>query len=402
MPERRDLFLFDVDGVLIYPKGYKEALRASVDYFGLLMGQPIIDLMYEEIAVFEACNITNEWDSLVMCVGAMLIDAALRNPNIVRDTFLDTVTAVREAEMLIARPEFRSIARVSTSRYGADRPVANALLAAQKDVAPPPLFPVLEEIFGNVYTLDGPTTRIFQHYSLGHERFRQTYGIEPYFNTEGLLAKFDAPHITPATQERLFAYAAGGLAASYGPAGMAIFTARPSLPPIDLPPEQAGTVNHLDHPPEGDLAAEVLGWLGKVPLIAGGRMVWIAHRDGKARTAYHKPSPVQALAAIGAAYSGGEYEALEAAIRLFRDQELSGPLAAMRDGAYRVVVFEDSTGGIRSGQEAVTLLRESGLDVTFESVGIAPELSKKDALRQITGLVVDDINQALDRYLPAL
>ena len=66
------LFLFDVDGVLIHPKGYKEALRDSLDHIAALMGQKSQNLTYEEIGVFESCGLTNEWDSLGLCTGLLL------------------------------------------------------------------------------------------------------------------------------------------------------------------------------------------------------------------------------------------------------------------------------------------------------------------------------------------
>ena len=72
---QRTLILLDVDGVLIHPVGYKVALRDTVDYFAAAMGLPEINIDENEIAIFEACGITNEWDSGAMCVSALLLAA---------------------------------------------------------------------------------------------------------------------------------------------------------------------------------------------------------------------------------------------------------------------------------------------------------------------------------------
>ena len=124
-------------------------------------------------------------------------------------------------------------------------------------------------------------------------------------------------------------------------------------------------------------------------------MTWLAAREGLQRGTYHKPSPVHALAAAGAALSGQEHASLEAALTLVNHCELGGPLAALRDGAWSIVVFEDSAGGLRSGREAVEILRMAGVDAAFRGIGIATEESKRAALGHVTHEIVSNVNEAI-------
>jgi hypothetical protein len=176
-----------------------------------------------------------------------------------------------------------------------------------------------------------------------------------------------------------------------------IYTARPSRPPAGI--NAADLPDPHRYPPEGDLAAEALAMLGSPPLIAAGRVTWLAAQRGQGVAAYIKPSPVQALAAIGAALSGDEVAALHAAATLIEDGELIAPLAALTDGTTHIAVFEDSTGGIYATKGAVAALREASLTVTMEAVGVSPDATKRTSLARIADRLVNDINEGLATYL---
>jgi hypothetical protein len=393
MTTHKTLFLFDVDGVLIHPRGYKEALRAALDYFATQMGQPPIDLTYDEIADFEAAGITNEWDSLPMCISAMLIDALSQHPNLPRSGFAAMVAAIRDKGIQIQRLDFSGLAyEVMENNPDGEAPtvVIRRTMKAKTDES---VHPIIDELLGDVYDLRTPTTRVFQHYTLGSQQFTETYSLPADFTMESALSTYDRPLLGEERKRQLL----DGL--QQGHWGAVVYTARPSLPPADLPPDRQDEFDPHKHPPEGDLAAELLGLDGIMPMIAGGRVTWLAIQNNKHVEAYIKPSPVQALAAIGAAYSGYETAALEQAAAFFEQGELTGAFVSMSDQPIRVVVFEDSTGGIRATKLAVEKLRDAGLDVVCEAVGVSPEQNKKDALKQVADRVVDDVNQGLEPYL---
>ena len=88
-------------------------------------------------------------------------------------------------------------------------------------------------------------------------------------------------------------------------------------------------------------------------------------------------------------------DCLNAAAALYEHGSLTGPLAALRGSPVVVVVFEDSTGGIRATRQAVERLTRAGLNVTLKAVGVSPNPDKRAALAEVADQVVDDINAGL-------
>ncbi|NDJ74893.1 MAG: hypothetical protein GYB65_01425 [Chloroflexi bacterium] len=383
----RHLILLDVDGVLVHPAGYKAALCATVDHFAAQMGLPPVELSHDEIAVFEACGITNEWDSGAMCASALLLAALEHNPTLRRPSLSATLSALRAATASVPRPDFMAMAR-DIAHHNNDGHVPSALylelLAGRADTA---ALPLLAELLANVYDIITPTTRMFQALTLGSAQFTTTYGQVPPFESESYLVAHDAPLLDDDSRDALLDWTAGN------EHGTAIYTARPSLPPADVP-----GVAPMGYTPEAELARELLH-LEDVVLIGQGRVSWLAAQHGRSAPEYIKPAPVQALAAIGAAASGTEMSALLAAADLFEHARLSSPLTELRGEALHVTVFEDSTGGIRAVRSAVGLLRQVGLKTSFRAVGVSPHPEKRAALAPVADDVVDDINAGLELVL---
>jgi hypothetical protein len=377
------LLLFDVDGVLLHPVGYKVALRDMVNWFAAQMGQPEWGPDEDEIAVFEACGITNEWDSGAMCVSAILLAALTQQPDLRRETIDETISAIKQAGLALSRPALADLARELHIDGHTPAYAHLSLLTQRVDAAYAPL---LSALLNDVHSLTTPTTRHFQTLTLGSDGFKATYGQAAPFESASYLETYDISLLDESHRERLLQWR------QETGHGAAIFTARPSLPPRDLPVPQG-------YPPEGDLAARLLRLDGEIPLIGQGRMQWIAAQYGRKAVEYVKPAPVQALAAIGAASCQSECPALEAAAALVERDQLTGPLADLAGHTTRVIVFEDATGGIRATKAAVERLQQVGLDVSFEAIGVSPNVDKRAALSTVATRVVDDVNQALDTVL---
>ncbi len=386
----RTLILLDVDGVLVHPVGYKTALRALVEHFARRMGLALPGPTDDEIAVFEACGLTNEWDSGAMCVSALLLAALEHAPSALRSTLEATFDAIRAAAPAVPRPDFTAEARQiahhdADGRYPAARYLE--LLSARTH---PANLPLLRVLLGNVYAVrETPITRTFQTFVLGSERFHATYGLPAEFVSASYLTTYDIPLLDAPTRAHLLDWAAR-------PGhGVAIYTARPSRPPADLPPHEPVGDPPAGYPPEAELAAELVGLAGKVPLIGQGHVGWLALRHGRDAADYIKPSPVQALSAIAAAASGAETASLHAAARLVERGELSGPLIALRDGPLHIVICEDSAGGIRAVRGALELLRRAGVAVTLSAIGVSPQPDKRAALAMVADHLVNDVNEGL-------
>lgn len=381
----RTLLLFDVDGVLIHPKGYKTALCDTVNYFAASMGFPPTNLTFDDIAIFEACGMTNEWDSAAFCVGALLV-AALdqKGGHLHRASLDETLQAISATSALMQHPNFIELAqRVAEQnrQHVAPTGICLEVLKAQSRLE---YHPLLQALFSDIYDIQNPVTRLQQAHTLGELRFASAYGQAAPRVCESYLIQYDTPLISSENIQKLLQWRQASQR------GFVIYTARPSLPP-------EGEIT--GYAPEGDLAAELLGLHQHVPLIASGRMEWLARQYGRKGVEYTKPSPVQALAAIGAALTGAEIPALHAAAILFEQNRLTEPLSLLADEPTRIVVFDDSSGGLRAPQLAVETLRGFGLNIEFEAIGVAPEASKQAALKKVTNHIVNDINEGLKAVL---
>jgi hypothetical protein len=144
--------------------------------------------------------------------------------------------------------------------------------------------------------------------------------------------------------------------------------------------------------------ARSLAELDDYPLIGLGRVHWLAQKAGQRGDHLVKPSPVQALAAIGAAWSGQEVAALEAALALHQDHVLLPPLSDMEPTT--VHIFEDSPGGIDAVKRAVELLQAAGLDMGWQPYGITPTDGPKAAAMAVRGVpTYRSINKAISDAL---
>lgn len=376
----RTLLLFDVDGVLVQPTGYKIALQDTVNFFATRMGQPAVDLSMEEIALFEACGLTNEWNSAALCVGALLVEVLRVCPQAFRDTFDDTIDMIMPLCQPVPRPDFSELAQEIAKRNTSFTSVTPIIHTVLQERLPPAFRHVLQPLFADIFALDTPTTRIQQTHTLGNERYFETYQLPTPFESPSYLLKYDTPLLRPVMRGKLLRWA------EQSSNGFAIFTARPSHPPEG---------DTLDYAPEAELARELVKLPSDTPLIAAGRMQWIAAQRERMAADYIKPSPVQALASIGAALSKDEVASLKAAVALVEDGILQDPLARLKQGTTRIIVFEDSTGGIRAVRRAVEHLRRHQIDLRFEAVGVAVEDTKKAALTTVADRVVDDVNTGL-------
>jgi len=191
--------------------------------------------------------------------------------------------------------------------------------------------------------------------------------------------------LTPGMRARLQASCAEGRVR------VALYTARPSLPPAGVDGPTTG------YSPEAEAARCLVG-LDNYPLIGMGSMRWLAQRVGEEVGRLVKPSPVQALAAVGAAASGEERLALEAALGLCRNSELIPPLAIPT--LVMVHVFEDSTGGIAAVESAVAALRAAGVAAHCQAYGIVPSDGPKAEAMAARGVATyPTVNEAVQAAL---
>jgi hypothetical protein len=396
-----NILLFDIDDVLVKPLGYRMALRATITYVAGRMGFREVTLPWEDlIAWFETRRITSEWDMIPLTLAILLDDLVARRPDLelpdnlpqALEFLCDRGDCSFPENLDFRKPIDAIAAEIQPGQFPSETALRLSQRTADGDARPgerrppfPHLFghPLLVDLLGETRNVERSlTTRLFQHYCLGSESFAQTYARTPELETASYLIQHDRPNLSPEMRQLLLERCADRAVKA------AAYTMRPSLPPREI----AGP--HPGYSPEAEMALKLVG-LPELPLIAFGRVRWLAERTGAHPEAYLKPSPVQATAALLAALSGDERTALESALDVQRMrtflQGLSQPL--------HVHVFEDSAGGIEAVRRAAQAIHEAGVRTSVHAWGIAAHPQKAAALEHTTTQVFPDINTALQIVL---
>jgi hypothetical protein len=391
----RRLLLFDIDSVLVEPNGYWTGIQHTVGLYAQRLGYPPdVVPSHADIQVFEACGLTSEWDSCPACVAALLIGAlAGVSPPPAPDHLVHWL--FRPEEPLVsgvtpAPPPPGFFAGLARQVRAVARPGERMSHAAQRALlayAPGPLWMAVHALLDDTHDIArAPVTQVFQQFALGDARYCECYGREPFIHGPSLLELHDRPLLDVAHRSRLRALLAAG-------AGACLYTARPSRPPRGSGADPHG------FSPEAEIAAALVE-LDDLPLIGFGEVSWLAAERHQRPDRYLKPSPVQALAAIGAALLGaeGEAQALRAAATLAEEHLLLAPFTALQgDEPTRVIVFEDTERGAHAVLQAVELLNAAGCAVEAQVVAVvAPGGVKAQALAPLSALVVADVNAAID------
>jgi hypothetical protein len=386
------ILLFDVDGVLVHNLAYRAALTQTIAYFSRRLGLGDLTLADADIDVFESQSITVEWDSGAISVAALIVErlkaAPAREP---APAFWPALDQLGADPVEIDRPDFSALARrVGAVAAPGTLPAHTALSLFLADLDHDPAraryaSPLLARLLSNCYDIDrAPAMQVFQNYVLGHAQYADYYGLAPHFESEPLLDQLDRPSLRPEMRDRLLARrSAGGV-------HPVIYTARPSLAPVEVGPLRGYT-------PEAESARRLVG-LDPVPVMAFGKVDWWARQVGLIGADLVKPSPAQSIAAIAAARTGLEVEALKAACAVVRGDHLRYPLTACKDET--VHVFEDSPSSLRAVTRGVELLNRQGLNLELVRHGIAPSGSpKRAALEAVADALHEDVNDGLEQVL---
>ncbi len=368
----KHLFLFDVDSVLVEANGYLRALQDTVRHFSRQMGLGDHAPTEAEVRAGEAHGLTSEWDSAPTYIAALLIERLRQSPALLPfSDWNDTVTALNAQPLTLAHSDYaawaaRIGARLSQGACTASQAARAVMVAAATALSPEQqvaLLPLLDTLFAHTHEFEhAPITQYFQHLIIGSAKIQQTYGVAPAFSSPAYLETYDVALLDANTRTQLRARQA------QADLGVVLYTARPSLPPADVEASQLG------YSPEAELARSLVG-LEDWPLVGLGHVRWLGQRVGVDVEALVKPSPVQALAAIGAALSGQEAAALDAAWHLYHAGEIKPPLNGAPE--ITVSVFEDSPAGLRAVQQAVRLLNQAGVSVVYCPYGITPATGAK-------------------------
>jgi hypothetical protein len=393
------ILLFDVDGVLIRNLAYRTALRQTVADFSRRLGLGEITLTDRDIDAYESQSITVEWDSSAISVAALLVErlkvegpahSGPTSPTPLSENFWEAIDQLGAQSVEIAAPDFSALARrVGEATPPGGVPGHTALSLLLNDVETRHGASLLTRLLSNCYDIDrAPTMQLFQNYVLGHDQFTDYYRLPALVESQPLLEELDRTNLHPEMRDRLLARR------SAGPVFPVVYTARPSLAPIELAVQPRG------YSPEAEIARAQSG-LETVPVMGFGKVNWLAQQVGVSGEDLVKPSPVQSMAAIALARTGLEIESLKAAFAVARGDHLRYPLTAC---AHETVhVFEDSASSLRAVTRAVELLNRQGLDLRLVRHGIAaPASPKRAVLEGVADVLHADVNEGLVQVLGEL
>lgn len=397
------IVLFDVDGVLVENRAYRAGIQQTTRYFSRRLGLALEPPSDADIDVFEAESITVEWDSCAIVAAALLLARLRAEARTARGQatlvglpsdfwrFLDALPPRTPKKTSV---NFAALARRAgaASRATGLLPARAALgffldeLASQDRVPLALAQPLLEHLMGQVYDIDvSPAMQVFQNYVLGQAQYAEYYGLRPHFEGVALLEELDQPLLRPELRDVVLQRQSDGLLFPV------VFTARPSRTPVEVGGFERG------YTPEAEMAARLVG-LDGVPVMGFGKLDWLARRVGRAGSELVKPSPLHTMAAIGAARTGLEVEAIKAALAVERGDQLRYPLTACAGQA--VHVFEDSPSSLGGVAQAVELLNRLGLGLQLTRHGVAPAGSPKRAtLAAVADCVHADVNEGLEEML---
>lgn len=348
------IILLDIDGVLVQPLGYRAALRATVKHF---LGSQI-EVEEDVLIDLEKRGISSEWDMAPLIIASYWNSVLLQQPKHSL-SFEVSPAAVQLQEIKstspiqIVIPEFK----LMVGQYPSESAFhENCFSAIPNELQ--------KNLLCHTRSIEfSQTMRIFQHYTLGSENFTKTYQLPTEIETGSFLLKHDVSNINDEVREKLLNH------------HIAAFTARPSGVPCRIAESGIG------YAPEAELALELVN-LKNIPLIAFGKLEYLASQYQLDPATLVKPSPFQALAGTLAAYIGDELTALQSAYHWLIKNELNENFRQLPK-EFELIVVEDTMGGIRSVQSAGEVFQKAGFDVNIKTIGLTSgSIAKASAFKK--------------------
>jgi hypothetical protein len=366
-----------MDGVLLTPRGYHQALRETVRLIGQALGYADVELSPAHIAAFEAAGITSEWHSAAICAVLMLTHLWDHIPGL---TLPEELTNDEAPRHNLPPPGWGAfLEALNRPQRESQDPLQKAEAILNKG-KPEKIRREIQQILQNADKIEHSLThRVFQELVLGSQVFQQTYQVPAWFDAQSYLKRYDRPAFPETLRPKLFNWL------RHDQHRAVIFTNRPSSPPGD----HFGT-------PEAQIGARTAG-LEAFPLVGFGELSWLGEQLGVAVRYLHKPAATHALAALLVGLGIPREEALKRAAALALRAE-GNRLWEQLEGA-RVYVFEDTLTGITSVRRACQLLNQHSVSISTHLCGITSAASKRDALTAAGAAVYPNLGAALATIL---
>ncbi len=387
------ILLFDIDGVLVKPHGYRKAFFDTFSHWMSLIGVRANLPEREILSLFEAYGITNEWDMLAICMCIVLDRVCSQNKLGLRShQVTGLISELSEMQIPELQVNYRHVIQQMASIYHLHEIPCVSVFHNCTSVQFPALYqhPILEDILCTTRNMqDNLCTNLFQNHILGSDLYQQTYQRPAWFSSESYLGKYDQPIISAEWVNWIKENADRPDIKLVG------LTARPSKEPRGVDLQSSGAYS-----PEAELAMEVMG-LPNLLFIAYGKLQYLADQLGITAEEILKPNSFHALAAIFTGLLGDEWKGLQQAASFMHGITPQFPQLDPEIDLIEIPtelelsVFEDSQGGIMAVEEAADLLRSTGIQVKTIAYGITQNADKAKTLESLGVKVFPTINDAL-------
>ena len=394
MSDTLTVFLFDVDGVLVEPLAYQGGISATLTKLCSMIGiSNATDLLPtgSDVAYMESCGLHDIWD-ITNIAFSLILTAVHQLPSasaiaLSGQSPKDRLLSIGRSKPTIAKPDYRGFAKQLENSHGTVHLplVALELLNSQyskngNDHAWKDLLSAF--LAGTRSPHESYGTKLFQNIILGSDQFAKTYELESEYEGSSLLEKQDRVAISRDSVSALLSLN------QKEDFRVGVYTARPSLPPVDKEPS-AG------YSPEAEVAVRMSG-LDQLPLVAMGMMDWLARQHGDRAEELVKPNTTQALAALLAALGRRSDSAtLDLAYQFDRKQRIDVKLPALTQKKVRVYLFEDTISGVKPALKMASNLQSHGYDVSVKALGIATDKHKLSALSEVCFKQFPNVNEAI-------
>jgi hypothetical protein len=386
--------LFDVDGVLVKPAGYRKASQSALNFFTRQMGIADQPLGEDIFSLFESQNIISEWDIVPLCLAAIMDDLMGRCPDLrLPQDLSGALEGLHACQLPVPQVDYAGLTACLGGGFLPGKTFADLALQLNQtgELNPPfpnlqghPLLSIILEHTRDV--VKSPVTRIFQQFVLGCENFQKAYDLTCQVENSSYLMEYDRPALEGSQRDDLLNYW------RKDQLDLAAYTIRPCFLG-SAEPEKI-----LPYSPEAELALELNGLEG-IPCMGYGQVYRAAELAGISPENIIKPSPVQALGAIGAAVFRIELEAIQEAINWINCGDSS---YFKRLPALDVYIFEDSAGSILGVKSACEMLVRLGIPVSLRACGIASSSVKIAALQLAQAEIFSNVNSAVQMSLSRL
>jgi hypothetical protein len=393
-----EIALFDLDGVLVSPGGYRAAAKAAIQYFLELMGIKVAAPDNRIFEHFEAIGISSEWDMVPLTV-AIYLEEALHVIEIPKEKFnlIELMNFIKQIGVQLPNVNWEEYFEKFKTVLVKELSPSDSVLSNIKNFGANSILPslfgmtMLDELLADTRLPEfSLTTRLFQNLVLGSDMFHRTYPFEPLVDCESYLEKFDVALIKSTTWKRIT------LRIREQDLHCAVYTLRPSLAAL------GSGFSSQSFSPEAEMALRLVK-APPISLIGYGQISCLAETIKQTPDSLLKPNPVQALAAIGAALCNDEWKALQWAYLLpqANDHEPHDEILGIKiPEKIRVNVFEDSSYGIQAVWEAAKILKNHKIESGVAAWGIASSPLKINALKMQGAKVSDNINLAVKNAFP--